>query len=348
MVESFFDLSPQDRADALGVAAGQAGRPAELLEKDIWVVWTLDVLFRASFADDLTFKGGTSLSKVYGAIDRFSEDVDLTYDIRTLLPELAAVDGDPIPTSRSQADRITARVRRMLPEWVGGGPHQALLEAASSASLAGVELRLDGTSIVLVYPHAVSPTSEYVRPEVLVEFGARSSGQPASVREVRCDAAPYIEGVRFPVAAPRVMAVERTFWEKATAAHVYCLQQRLRGDRFARHWYDLARLDSSGFAELALQDRSVASQVARHKARFFREKGTDGQVVDYLAAVEGALALVPEGEAFTSLSEDYDRMLTSGLLPTEAPTFDEVLAACAAIQSRANQPPCRPEVGRVP
>lgn len=81
MAESFFDLSAQDRADALEVAAGQAGRPAELLEKDIWVVWTLDVLFGTPFAEALTFKGGTSLSKVYGAIDRFSEDVDLTYDI---------------------------------------------------------------------------------------------------------------------------------------------------------------------------------------------------------------------------------------------------------------------------
>ena len=337
MAESYFDLSPQDRRDALEVAAGQAGRPAELLEKDIWVVWTLDVLFGTPFAEALTFKGGTSLSKVYGAIDRFSEDVDLTYDIRALLPELAAEEGDPIPSSRSQADRITTRVRGLLPEWVDGEPREALLEAAAGAGLADVELRVEGANLVLEYPHSVPPTSEYVRPEVLVEFGARSSGQPSSLREVRCDAAPYLEGVTFPVAAPRVMAAERTFWEKATAAHVYCLQQRLRGDRFARHWYDLAQLDASGIVKPALQNRSVASQVARHKARFFREKSTDGKVINYQAAVDGELVLVPKGEAFTSLSEDFDRMMTSGLLPTEAPTFDEVLEACAAIQGRANQ-----------
>ena len=337
MAESFFELSAQDRADALEVAAGQAGRPAELLEKDIWVVWTLDVLFRTPFANALTFKGGTSLSKVYGVIDRFSEDVDLTYDIRALLPELAAGEGDPIPSSRSQADQITKKVRGLLPEWVSGEPRETLLEAATEAGLADVELRVEGANLVLGYPHSVSATSDYVRPEVLVEFGARSSGQPSSIREVRCDAAPYVEGVRFPVAAPRVMAAERTFWEKATAAHVYCLQQRLRSDRFARHWYDLARLHTSGIVELALQNRSIASQVARHKALFFREKSIDGKVISYLAAVDGELVLVPKGEALTNLSEDYDRMMTSGLLPTEAPGFDEVLEACSAIQERANQ-----------
>jgi hypothetical protein len=131
MAEPFFDLSSGDRADALEVAAGQAGRPAELLEKDIWVVWTLDTLFRASFGDALTFKGGTSLSKAYQAIDRFSEDVDLTYDIRALLPEFADVDGDPVPASRNQADRIAARVRRTLPGWVGSQPRAALQRRTS-------------------------------------------------------------------------------------------------------------------------------------------------------------------------------------------------------------------------
>lgn len=160
MAESFFDLPLQDRADALEVAAGQAGRSAELLEKDVWVVWTLAALFRAPFADALTFKGGTSLSKVYRAIDRFSEDVDLTYDIRALLPEFAEVDGDPIPSSRSEADRITATVRRRLPDRVGGDPRDALLGAAEGAGLAGVEVRVEGTNLVLEYPHAVSPASE--------------------------------------------------------------------------------------------------------------------------------------------------------------------------------------------
>lgn len=78
----FFDLSRSDQAEALLVGASQLGRPAHLLDKDIWVVWALNALFSTPFEQYLVFKGGTSLSKVYNAIDRFSEDVDVTYDIR--------------------------------------------------------------------------------------------------------------------------------------------------------------------------------------------------------------------------------------------------------------------------
>ena len=83
---SFQSLSPDDRRDALEVAAGLSGRRAHLLEKDIWVVQTLAALIETSFGADLTFKGGTSLSKAYHAIRRFSEDLDITYDIRAIAP----------------------------------------------------------------------------------------------------------------------------------------------------------------------------------------------------------------------------------------------------------------------
>lgn len=169
-----------------------------------------------------------------------------------------------------------------------------------------------------------------------MEFGARSSGEPAGAREVRCDADPYLDEVSFPAATPRVMAVERTFWEKATAAHVYCLQQRLRSGRFARHWYDLAQLERTGFADGALRSREIASQVADHKQRFFRENSSTGEPISYRAAVEGKLVLVPTGEARARLVDEYDRMLSSGLLPMGAASFDDVLKVCRSIQKRAN------------
>jgi hypothetical protein len=86
MPERFFSLSPEDRGDALAVAASHSGRPAYLLKKDAWVVWTLGALFASPFAKDLIFKGGTSLSKAYHVIERFSEDIDVTYDIRAIAP----------------------------------------------------------------------------------------------------------------------------------------------------------------------------------------------------------------------------------------------------------------------
>lgn len=88
----YFALSSKDRIDALEAAASTLGRPADLLEKDIWVVWALDALFSSRIAEHLVFKGGTSLSKAYKAIDRFSEDIDLTYDIRQIIPDLLQSD----------------------------------------------------------------------------------------------------------------------------------------------------------------------------------------------------------------------------------------------------------------
>lgn len=170
----------------------------------------------------------------------------------------------------------------------------------------------------------------------MLEFGARSTGEPASPRDVTCDAAGLVDGVVFPTARPRVMHAERTFWEKATAIHVFCLQERLRGDRFARHWYDVARLDEAGFAAAAFADRELANAVARHKTMFFAEKAADRSQIDYAAAVNGGLQLVPVGDGAKALAEDYARMVDDGLLLEEAEPFDALMAHCADIAARAN------------
>ena len=236
MAETFLELSLDDRRDALGVAADATGRPAHLLEKDVWVVWTLATLFASPLGEHLVFKGGTSLSKGYGVIRRFSEDVDLTYDIRALAPDLVGEDGEALPKSRSEERRWSKAVRHRLPDWVAEEVDPILSKAIADGSLAA-KTRVDGDRLFVGY-EAAAAGSGYVSPNVMLEFGARSTGEPASYRDVVCDAAESLDGVEFPVARPRVMHAERTFWEKATAIHVFCLQERLRGERFARHWHD--------------------------------------------------------------------------------------------------------------
>jgi hypothetical protein len=118
VADAFFALSPADRRDALEVAAARSGRAVHLLEKDVWVVWTLNALFESEFADNLVFKGGTSLSKAYQAIGRFSEDVDLTYDICAIAPDLAPDHNHAIPSTRSQEQRWTKTIRERLGVWV--------------------------------------------------------------------------------------------------------------------------------------------------------------------------------------------------------------------------------------
>ena len=336
MSESWFALSRADQAEALEVAAGRTGRPAHLLEKDIWVVWALSAIYGSPLAEKLTFKGGTSLSKVYKIIDRFSEDVDLTYDIRELVPDLLQ-GGHPIPVSASQEKKITSAVRTRLPEWIAGWV-KPVLEGSLVSSNAQAEFRVDGKDrekLIIDY-RAVKTGTGYAEASIQLEFGARATGEPNSRHMVHCDIAPVIEGVKFPVAAPLVMVAERTFWEKATAAHVYSLQGRLRGERYSRHWYDLAAMAKTGHAAQAAGDHQLARAVAEHKSVFFAEKDANGSKVNYHKAVTGGLQLVPAGAALAALESDYTAMLEDGLLALHQPSFAEIMEKCLAIQDEVN------------
>lgn len=335
MADAFLLLPVADRREALSVAADQSGRPVHLLEKDVWVVWALATLYGSALGEHLVFKGGTSLSKAYGVIRRFSEDVDLTYDIRALASDLVDGNGEALPKTRSEQKRWSSEVRKRLPLWVAGDA-QPVIEDALAAQELVATIRVEGEKLFIDY-EATAAGSGYVAPSVMLEFGARSTGEPASLRDIACDASGLVEGVVFPTARPRVMHAERTFWEKATAIHVFCVQERLRSDRFARHWHDVLRLDEAGFAEAAFADRELANAVARHKGMFFAERAADRSPIDYVAAVNGGLRLVPGGDASKALQEDYGRMVEDGLLLDDAEPFEALMARCADIAARANR-----------
>ena len=334
MAERYLGLARIDRREVLDLAASASGRPAYLLEKDVWVVWSLEMLFAGPLGAPLVFKGGTSLSKAYGAIRRFSEDVDLTYDIRALAPELVRDRPDALPPNRSQERKWTRTVREALNAWTHDVAQPALEGALRAVEPDGRVKVKDGD--VFIRYVALDVGTSYRRPEVKLEFGGRATGEPSAVMPVRCDAADHVQGVEFPTATPRVLQAERTFWEKATAAHVFCAQRRVRGEGFARHWHDLARLDDAGIAARALADRGIAEGVAAHKAAFFREKDASGDWVDYQAAVAGGLRLVPTGDALLALAEDYARMVEDRWLLDDAEPFDALIDACQAIEDQAN------------
>lgn len=337
MTEDFFKLGEQDRREALEYARAETGRPAHLLEKDVWVVWTLRTLFESPLATDLTFKGGTSLSKVYKIIDRFSEDIDLTYDIRKLIPDLIGEGGD-LPASRSQASKWTQAVRRRLPDWITQNVLPVIQTALTREHL-DARLELGGQEkdkLLLHYP-ALTQGTGYVAPVVTLEFGARATGEPHQVFQVTCDIAAQLADVSFPTATPLVMSVARTFWEKATAAHVFCAQGRIRSERYARHWHDLAAIARSSHFPVVISDRAVATAVAHHKTYFFSEKDASGQVIDYLPATTGHLKIVPDGEAKTALAKDYAAMLEDAVMVGNALSFDDLLEACAELETRVNR-----------
>lgn len=179
---------------------------------------------------------------------------------KDIAPDLVTHDDEePLTATRNQERRCRREIETRLAGWVGEHALRAVeasfAQAALSAQVGAEEDRL------LVRYTPLFTDYGFVQPEVLVEFGARSTGEPREGRLIACDAAVHVPEVAFPTTYPLVMAAERTFWEKDTAVHVFCRQQRTHGERLSRHWHDLVRLDDAGFGETALADRTVALSV---------------------------------------------------------------------------------------
>lgn len=215
---------------------------------------------------------------------------------------------------------------------------QPVIQSALDQEKLGAKLEVAGADkdkLLLHYP-AVKQGTGYVAPVVTLEFGGRATGEPHAAMPVTCDIDGHIDGVTFPTASPVVMSVARTFWEKATATHVYCAQGRIRGERYARHWHDLAAIMRSSHFDAVIKDRAVARAVAEHKSYFFSEKDAAGDTVDYFAAVAGALHVVPEGAAREALAADYASMLEDQVMVGDALPFEDLMLACGQVAARAN------------
>lgn len=253
-----------------------------------------------------------------------------------MIPELVGEGSDGLPPSKSQAAKWTKAVRERLPVWVRDDI-QPLIQIAVEQNGLAADVTSDADKVLIEYEPLHKGTG-YVPARVLLEFGARSTGEPAEINDVVCDIAGVIDQVSFPEARPRVMKAERTFWEKATAAHVYCAQETFRGGHgYARHWYDLHCLEVCGVASNAIEDVGLAAEVAKHKQYFFRELDTSGELIEYKNAVSGRLNLVPEGLALSALAEDYAKMGADGLFSKDPPKFDELMVDLQKLQDTANE-----------
>ena len=328
-------MSVGDRSNLLKAIAVQSRCDPFVFEKDIWVVQILKILFDAPFGKHLVFKGGTSLSKAYNAISRFSEDLDITYDIRAFAPDIVGGAEEALPPNRSQEKKWTKTIRKRLEEWTREEARAVIEEGLVRAGFNPAGFRTENDQVYIAY----EPMFEYpgfVRPEVKVEFGARSTGEPYVERQVKCDAADIVPEIIFPSTSLSAMVAERTFWEKATSLHVFCHRGRGRGNRLSRHWHDLVRLDDAGYADKAFADRELALSVARHKSIFFPEKDTAGNRVDFEASVRGEMCLVPTGEAYDLLADDYEAMVGARMLFNDPEPFENLMERCADIEERAN------------
>jgi len=328
-VKSFALLPAEERALYWRNYANRTGVPEFIVEKDFWVCWLLCHIFATrQLGAECVFKGGTSLSKVFGAIDRFSEDIDLGLTPASLGWEEADLDDAPSNSQRQkrnkqlQADCAAAVNVRFMPE----------LEAVVTSVLGDhpetgpwLSFELDAVSqspvILFPYPRAVQPGS-YIPPLVKMEFGSLTDQRPTGTHMITplvADLAPdAFDDFRAEVVA---LEIERTFWEKATILHAEYHRpaaQPLR-DRFARHYADSASLWKHPCGRAAASRLDLLERVRLHKSRFFASSWAH-----YDTAVPGTLRLAPPDARLPALRRDYAAMQPMFLSPP--PDFEAIIA----------------------
>lgn len=328
----FLTLSADDRRDAYGIAAEQLGRNELALEKDVWVVWTLDVLFGCPGLPAMAFKGGTSLSKVYEAITRFSEYVDVTMDCRELAPQMKPFDSK----SRKQRDRDDETLKALVRDHSTTRfvPHLNARIAELGVPDVRVETEMGGEVVWVRYPTAYPNDARYLSEGVKIEFGGRNMTEPNDRVTVQTYLADAIPGgdVFFPTAQVNVLAAERTFWEKFTLAHAESNRHEFRksSERLSRHWSDLAVLSAHPIAASALNNRSLLEDVVQVKTRFF-----NNATAQYGQCLNGEANLIPGEEGLARLRADYEQMVTSGMLDNATP-FHDMIEKVRALQDTVN------------
>lgn len=338
-MDAFARENPEIRAEAFQEAAARMGVQPAIVEKDFWVCWTLKRTFALpdSMAG-LIFKGGTSLSKAYGAITRFSEDIDLSLDRHDLGFSGSRDPANPELGSNARK-RLLEALQTEAVALVGGALKRAI-ETAYQESLGDVGFALmvdsyDPQTLLFAFPDSLGSKAygtQYIKPAIRLEFGARSDHVPAEIRTMQPYVADQIDGVLSePRIAIKTLAAERTFWEKATILHALAHRDPAKhlGDRQSRHYADLASLAESNIKDRALSDLSLLEAVAEHKSIFF-----SAAWAQYGAARPGSLKLSPPPELERVLRRDYETMRE--MFFDEPLPFDDMMAQIAALEAEIN------------
>jgi hypothetical protein len=337
-MNGFLKLSPEERRLACLQVEERMGLQAASVEKDFWICWTLGELFALpGIGQHLTFKGGTSLSKVWKLIERFSEDIDLVVDRQPL-----GFGGKASPDhaqSKSQRKLRLEALTEACRQWVQGSLQPALGSRIPNAlGPSGWKLEVDpdmddGQCLLFHYPGAFSPSEAgYVRPVVKIELGARSDDWPHEGKMLQPYLAEALPQLADGPVAVQALAAERTFWEKAMLLHeeTFRPKDKLRKIRMARHYYDLWSLITHGVGAKAAQDRQLFERVAAHREVFFHWSW-----VDYSTIRPGTLRLLPLPHQVEAWRKDYQEM-RGAMFFGEVPDFEEILNVVGKFQRDFN------------
>lgn len=328
-ISYWFQLSEQDRQEIFTEVANQKELSIAAIEKDWWVVQTLAVIFSMECASALIFKGGTSLSKGWNLIQRFSEDIDLALDREFLGFTGELTKGDIKKLRRKSYQFITETFTEELKNKFSElGFKDTIIKYRE------VENHDQDPLIIEIYYPTLTNKDSYLKPAVLVEVGSRSLKEPFTQRtfgtivsEVFADRPFADSAITIPVVNP-----ERTFLEKIFLLHEEFQkpQDKIRIERLSRHLYDIEKLSQTEYAKIALQDTELYNTIVKH-----REKFTPISGIDYTNHSPDKISFIPPDTILKDWQQDYE-IMTQTMIYDNPLAFDELIKRLTELQKRIN------------
>lgn len=331
-MQRFIDLSQPEQNELIFRTSSALKIAPALVEKDFWVSWLLNLIFQDEISKNLTFKGGTSLSKCYGVLSRFSEDIDLTIN-RELFSEA--------PGEASLSNKALQRLIEVNEEKASKYVSQIFKEHV--AKLIGAQIgeknwslkadEIDPKNLRFYYPIGSQINEDnYFKRSVLLEMGVRGEINPSEQRQVIS----YVESINKKFLVPNLTNITtlspiRTFWEKITILHAqnHRPKDKTFCDRLSRHYYDTHMLIKHGYADEALKNLSLLNDVINHNRKFFRAGWAH-----YETALPGTLSILPNAKLYDALAKDYKRM--EQMLFGDIPSFESILFSLKEFEDKVN------------
>lgn len=341
----YADKSKHEELAAMFSYAAQQhehGLVANFLEKDIWVTEILRLLYDEKLLGNysVAFKGGTALSKCWGAIERFSEDIDLSIhwaDLSGLSEDEELTVWEKSIQSKSQNKKFREAQQKQLAHWSNElveKLNQRFAEYAIEGLFAELESDSHGEKIDIHFPRVTKSENDYQLDHILLEFGGRNRGKPTEIINIDCymDSISEFKSLALPKA--QVMAYQKDFilWEKLTALHQFSTQEKEpKPDRLARHWYDVDCLFNMKFSDPLNSDEAMRAVIKMKKHRW------ESPGVDYELILQGGLILVPSRERLDSISKDHQQAVSGGMFFTTPATFNTIVGRLTAAQESINE-----------
>ncbi len=300
------------------------------IEKDWWVVQTLAIIFEMEIGSHLVFKGGTSLSKAWGLIDRFSEDIDLALD-RSFL----GFNGELKKKERTNLRKATSI-------YISETLYPELESKFREKGLTGVELKIEEPQssdqdprIIEIYYPSVIKSPGYIQPKVQVEIGCRSLREPFTVKSFSSLVDENYPDAKFEQSSIKVPTVnpERTFLEKIFLLHEEFQrpEEKIRVDRLSRHLYDVYQLSKTTFAEKGIKDKELYETIVRHRYNYTKLGG-----VNYNLHNPKTINPIPPLKFIKDWEKDYKTMQEQ-MIYGESPSFNEMLKEIKEFTEKLNQ-----------